>query len=151
MKKFLRVMLASVFVFFAGCDNVSVSKSGLSVVDVRMALSKDGPAVTDRKFKKDERIFVSFTVKGIKQADDDQIWIQQDLAINGPDGKPVFSKENLLDMHSKAVKGANEGTFHNDLVLPDDAPVGAYEAVIKIRDKNSGGTSDTTQKFMVVE
>ena len=147
MKKFLSAVLASAFVFSAGCDNVTVSKGGLSVADVSMALNQEGPAVTERKFKRGVPTFILFTITGIKQADDDQVWVQQDLAVEGPDGKNVFSKENMVDLHSKADKGSNQATFNNKLTLPEDTPLGAYTASIKVRDKISGGTTSTTLKF----
>lgn len=85
------------------------------------------------------------TVKGIKQADDSQIWVQQDLAVNGPNGGAVLNKENMVDLHSKAPAGTNQVTFNNDLNLP----VGAYEATISVHDKISGGITKTTLKFTV--
>ena len=149
MKKLLPAMLASVFIFLAGCDNVSVSKGSLSADDVIMSVSENGPAAADRKFQRGVPIFIKLTVKGIKQADDSQVWVQQDLAVNGPNGGAVLNKENMVDLHSKAPAGTNQVTLNNDLNLPADAPVGAYEATISVRDKISGGTTKTTLKFTV--
>jgi hypothetical protein len=149
MKKLLPAMLASVLIFIAGCDNVTVSQGGLSVEDPIMSVSENGPAAADRKFQKGVPIFIKLTVKGIKQADDTQVWVQQDLAVNGPDGKSVLNKENMVDLHSKAPEGTNQVTLNNDLTLPADAPAGAYEATVSVRDKVSGGTTKTTLKFTV--
>lgn len=151
MKKFVSAVLASAFMFSAGCDNVTVSKGALSVSDVSMALNQEGPAVADRKFKRGVPTFILFTVTGIKQADDNQVWVQQDLAVEGPDGKTVFSKENMLDLNSKADKGTNQATFNNKLTLPEDALLGAYTASINVRDKISSGTTSTKLKFTLEE
>ena len=149
MKKLISALLASVFILTAGCDNVAVSKGGLSVDDVIMSVSENGPAATGNKFQRGVPIFIKLTVKDIKQADDAQVWVQQDLEVKGPDGAAVLNKENMVDLHSKAPEGTNLVTVKNDLSLPADAPVGAYEASISVRDKISGGTTKTTIKFTV--
>lgn len=151
MRKCLAAMLALALLFTAGCDSVTVSSGGLSVDDVGMALNENRPAVTDRKFQRGVPTFILFTIKGIKQADDDQVWIQQDLAVDGPDGKSVLSKENMLEIHAKADKGSNLAKFNNKLTPPEDAPVGTYKASIKVLDKNSGGRASTTLTFTIEE
>ena len=62
-----------------------------------------------------------------------------------------MSKENMVELHAMAAKGSNLAKFNNALTLPEDAPLGAYKASIKVRDKNSGGTASTTVTFTVEE
>ena len=149
MKQLLVCTVALACIATAGCDFVTttISTGGLSVSDTKMSLAKGGADVSSRKFKKDGPIFVQFTVKGIKQSDDDQVWIQQDLLLVGPDGKEVLKKENMLDMHEKAPKGTNLGNFSNTIDLPNNAVVGQYKVTLSVRDKVSGGTATTNLAF----
>ena len=57
----------------------------------------------------------------------------------------------MLELHAKADKEYNLVKFNNALTLPGDAPLGAYKASIKVRDKNSGGTASTTVTLTVEE
>jgi len=145
------VVLCFVLLLAGGCTtSSSVSTGGLEAKNMKFSASKDAKDErSDARFKKGETVYVLFDVNGFKQADDDNIWVQQDLDVTGPDGKSVLKKENILDMHEKAPKGADNLNANNEIKLPDAAGPGAYKVTISLRDKIGNGTSTNTTNFTV--
>lgn len=144
------VLLCFVLILAGGCTSTSVSTGGLEAKNLKFSGSQDAKDErSDSKFKKGEKVFVLFDIEGFKQADDDNVWVQEDLDVAGPDGKSIMKRENLLELHQKAPKGTNTMNAHNDITLPDAAGPGEYKVTISLRDKVGGGTSTNTTTFTV--
>ena len=152
LKGFVGTALVVVSLMGAGCTvTTSVSTGGLGAEELHFATKEGGPEVSDKKFKKGEVVWMEFKVTGFKQADDDNVWVQEDIDVTGPDGKSVLKKENLLDLHQKAPKGANNVSASNNITLPKGSPVGAYNVKISLRDKVGGGSSTVNTAFEVTD
>ena len=132
-----------------GCQNVTttVSTGELKADNMKMAASKGGEERSNRTFKKGETVWVSFDIKGFKQADDGNIWVQEDIDVTAPDGKSILHKDNVLDFHQKADKGADNLQANNDITLPQAAGPGSYAVKISLRDKIGSGTSTVNSTF----
>lgn len=153
LKGFLGATLVIASLFGAGCTGVttSVSTGGLGTEDLHFATKENGPEVSDKRFKKGEVVWMEFKITGFKQADDDNVWVQEDLDVIGPDGKSILKKENLLDFHEKAPKGAGNVSASNNITLPKDSAPGAYNVKISLRDKVGGGSATVNTGFEVID
>jgi hypothetical protein len=133
-----------------GCSSsTSSSGTGLRADDLKMAAEKNGANRGDHKFKKGEVVWLQFKVMGFKQADDGNVWVQQDLDVTAPDGKNILHKDNILDFHQVAPKGADSVDASNDITLPPGAPSGEYKVSIALRDKVWGGNATSNFSFTV--
>lgn len=153
LKGFLGTTLVIASLFGVGCTGVttSVSTGGLGTEELHFAAKEGGPEVSDKKFKKGDVVWMEFKITGFKQAEDDNVWVQEDIDVTGPDGKSIVKKENLLDLHQKAPKGADNVSASNNISLPKDSLPGAYNVKISLRDKVGGGSSTVNTGFEVVD
>lgn len=141
---FLGVLLAT------GCTVTTTTGTGtLRSDNVKMGTSKDGEDRSDHKFKKGETVWLAFDIKGFKQADDGDVWVQEDLDVTAPDGKSILHKENILDLHQKADKGAANVHATNEISLPKPPVAGTYTLKITLRDKIGNGTQTSNSTFVV--
>lgn len=74
---------------------------------------------------------------------------QEDLDVSGPDGKSILHKENILDLHQKTDKGADNVHATNDITLPKPPAAGTYALKITLRDKIGNGTQTNNSTFVV--
>jgi hypothetical protein len=153
MKQLRNAALAclALLIFIAGgCTfSTSTTTTGLKADDIEMAAEKAGAARSDHKFKKGETVWLRFNIEGFKQAADNDVWVQQDLDVTAPDGKNILHKDNILDLHQKAEKGASNVTATNEISLPATSAAGEYKVKVTLRDKIGEGTATHNFTFTV--
>lgn len=107
----------------------------LSIQNFTFAEGEDRAPRRPSIFEPGETVFMIFDVDGYATRQGN-VWIQEDLTINYPDGGVGLRLENINDFH-QGLKKSGYIRFENNISLPDVAQPGRYSVTITIRDKLS--------------
>lgn len=120
----------------------------LKVVGFKFSDSKEGAAREDKTFRSDEVVYLLFEVQGFKMDEGKNVWVQEDLTVTNPEGKPIVQKENLVDLKAPNPNDEKTVNFDNDVTL-ENAVAGTYKVNITIRDKQGNQTIQHEDTFEV--
>lgn len=120
----------------------------LKVVNFKFTDSKEGAAREDKKFAQGEVVWLVFDVEGFKMDKDKNVWVQEDLTVTDPTGKPLVQKENLVDLKAPNPNDEKAVAVQNDVTLTD-APDGTYKVNMTVRDKQGNQTVQFEETFEV--
>ena len=77
-----------------------------------------------------------------------EFWLMQNLRLETPDGKVLYEKEKLLDMHFKTAKPVLDVYMTNDFSL-GQLPPGEYVYIVELRDELKGQQAEVRQSFTI--
>jgi hypothetical protein len=143
------MMLASVLAFsmplFAQENPVKPEfkkSSKLQVEVTGISLTEEGPAVQDKTVKAGNKIYIHFSVKGLKPKDN-KVTVQTDLYI--PELK--IEVKNIIDDTYDYEKNL---LLNLNGPIPSDAAPGLSNARIVVRDMNSGTYAESSTSFTII-
>lgn len=121
----------------SGSDKIT--SYGLSAEDLTISLEKDGPSAKPRVFYPGDQVYIRFSLSDFQLDSQGNLWIQEDLVMNDPNGVPALTRQNLIDDRVPPPKGMTSVPISNTITLFDTAQPGTYTIQISVRDKIGGG------------
>jgi uncharacterized RDD family membrane protein YckC len=120
---------------FSNSKTTGKSMTPLSIIIKDFSFA-EGEGKTPRKpsiYQPGEMVYILFDIDGYAMKGD-QVWIQEDLTINYPDGSVGLKLENINDFNQELE---NLGTirFENNIQLPANAEPGRYTVLVTLRDR----------------
>jgi hypothetical protein len=116
-----------------------ITSYGLTAEDLVISHEKDGPPGEPRTFHPGDKIYLRFSLSDYKLDSEGNLWIQEDLVMNDPNGVSVLTRANLIDDRVPPPEGAKSVPVNNTITLFDTAQPGKYTIAINVRDKIGGG------------
>ncbi len=95
--------------------------------------------VTKEKiFRTGDLVFAYFKVQGFAQSPLKEIYLVQDLQVEGPDGKVILNQPEIVKFNKTLEEETPSIVFANNIKLPKGSPPGKYRAIFTIRDQVAG-------------
>jgi hypothetical protein len=141
MPRLLLVSLLVAGAFLSACpgSHDKITSYGVTAKDLVISHEKDGPSADPRLFHPGDEIYVRFSLSDFKLDSGGNLWIQEDLSMNDPNGVSVLSRPNLIDDRVPPPEGMTSIPVNNTITLFDTAQPGTYTVQINVRDKIGGG------------
>lgn len=139
-----RLVLAAMLVavaFFWACPGgkEKITSYGLTAEDLVISHEKDGLPADPRVFRPGDEIHIRFSLSDFQLDSEGNLWIQEDLTMNDPDGVSVLARQNLIDDRMPPPEGMTSIPVNNTITLFPTARPGTYTVQINVRDKIGGG------------
>ena len=157
MKRYMAVLIGVIFIIgLAGCNkggnnSASTSASTISIQKFRLAGGEKKPTERKQKFKVKESIWILFDVVGLTQKENGEIWIEQDLEVVDPTGRPVLRKPRIIDFHNRLKKQITRLPLNNTINLPAKEQRGIYKIKINVRDNLALNSTTYVGTFQLVD
>jgi len=121
----------------------------LTIRDPQLNTGPRGGPRGDNVYKPGQVVHLAFEVGGAAVRKDRMLWIQQDLAVQGPDGAEVFRRNNISGVKQRVKVEVDWITLNNQVKVRRDWPGGNYRLTIFLRDRVAGTTATASTDIYV--
>jgi len=136
------------FQFTVNAPPVETSPT-LVAKNIEISTSRGGPALNPPALTAGQSVWLRFRILGVKANEKGQIFLSEDWGLLGPDGKPVFQRNDDTIVNEQFVYAPLFVPFYDHLDVPSDADPGIYKFQVVLHDKIANADFNFEQPFTI--